>query len=52
MGPELWWDTMLSLDIGGRGLFLPQLGVPDFVDSLMEALPAERSEKGSGIGIR
>ena len=46
----LWRDTLLSLDTGGLGL--PQLGMPDIVDSLMEAFPTVRTELGNGIGVR
>ena len=40
-----WWDALLSLNAGGmQGLVLPQLNVPGFVDSPLEALPFLRSE--------
>ena len=29
---SLWWDAMLSLDVGARDLVLAQLNVPVFVD--------------------
>ena len=30
---SLWWDTMISLSAAGRGLVLPQLNGPGFIDS-------------------
>ena len=38
---------MLSLDIAQKGLVLPQLDMPGFVDSLWEVLPFKRSGWGS-----
>ena len=35
---SLWWDTLFSFDEERRGLVLPQLDMPCFVDSLWEAL--------------
>ena len=40
-------DALLSLDAGGRGLVLPQLDVPGFVDS-----PCKARMDGGGIGRR
>lgn len=37
---------MLILDIGGKGLFRPQLDMAGFVDSLWKALPSLRSTGG------
>lgn len=34
----LWQDTMFSLGRGMRGLVLPQLGIPEVVDSSREVL--------------
>lgn len=47
---SLWWNTFLILDIGGRGLVLPQLGMPKFVDFSREALLPMRSGWGVGRG--
>lgn len=41
---------MLRLDIGGSGLVLPQLGVPDFVDIPREAIAPLRSGWECGMG--
>ena len=41
---------MLSLDIGGRALILPQSDMLDFVDSLWEALPCLKSGGGVKYG--
>ena len=38
---SLWMDTLLSLDIVGRSLDLPQKNVLDFIDFIPEALPSE-----------
>ena len=46
---SLWGDTLLSLDTGERGLILPQLSIPDFIDSPTEALPLLRSESGGKL---
>lgn len=46
----LWWDTLLILDTAGRGLVLPQLGLPDFVDSPREVLHPLRSGWGWSQG--
>ena len=43
MGIALDQDALLSLDAGGRGLVLPQLNMPGFVDSLWEPLPIGKS---------
>lgn len=45
---SFWWDALLNLDAGGSGLVLPQLDMPDFVDSSWEAIL--RSEWGMGGG--
>ena len=39
-------DTLLSLDIVGRALVLPQSNVPDFADSPWKVLPSLRSGLG------
>lgn len=44
---------MLILDTGGRGFILPQLGMPEFVDSSRETLPPMRSgwgQEGGKVG--
>ena len=45
---SLWRDTLLSLDIVGRALVLPQSDVLDFVCSPWEALSSLRSDLGVG----
>ena len=45
---SLWRDTLLSLDIEGRTLVLPQSDIQYFVDSPWEALPSWRR----GWGVR
>ena len=47
---SLWRDTLLSLDLMGRTLFLPQTNVLGFVDSPWEALSSLRS--GWIVGVR
>ena len=46
----LWRDTLLSLDIVGRALVLPQSNVIDFVDFPWKTLPSLRSGWGVGWG--
>lgn len=45
---SLWWDTLVSLDMGGSGedLVLPRLGIPDFADVPGEAFPPLMSRWG------
>lgn len=36
--PFLWWDAMVTLNARDKDLVLPQLNVPDLVDSLWKTL--------------
>lgn len=45
---SLGWNALLSLDIAGRDLVLPQLTLPGFSGSPWEAIPFLRSERGVG----